>query len=344
MKIKSNHKFFALASGAIFLLVFTYVFLGGSVIYAADKPIKLKVLSSWGPEHVHVRAFVVPYVERLNKKSGGRLDVSWVGPEAVPPFEQLKPLSAGLFDMVFTHPAYHMGEVAIGVAMDLFSASPQERWEAGFYNIIDEGYEKVNAQVLANVMGKGVGYHLMLKKKCIDKADFTGLKLRTTPSYDPLAKGLGAATVKVSGGEIYSALEKGVVDGAFWVVMGALDYKWYEVANYQLRPQFGEVAEILLVNKKKWDSLPKDVQKMIHEITMEVAEETYQDLAKTWKEEEEKLESLGMKLCVLPPAEGEKLQKTYYERSWEEIVLKHSQDLGPKLKKSVDQFMKGRQK
>ena len=340
-----NTKTFVHYSIIIFMFIFVSLLnfsLKSDFALAADKPVKIKILSSWGSEHIHVREFVVPYVDALNKKSNGRIKASWVGPEAVSPFEQLKPLSKGLFDIVFTHPAYHMGEVAIGVAMDLFPASPKERFDAGFYSIIDKGYEKYNAKVLANIAGKGVGYHLMLKDKCINKADFSGLKLRTTPSYDPLAKGLGAATVKVSGGEIYSALEKGVVDGAFWVSMGALDYKWYEVARYQLRPPFGEVSEILLVNTKKWNKIPKDIQELIQKISLEVAEETYKDMAQKLAEEEVKLGTLGMEICKLPPAEADKLQKTYYDRSWKEIVLKYSPDLGPQLKKRVDEFMKNR--
>jgi len=306
---------------------------------AADQPIKLKVLSSWGQEYLYVREFLIPYVDRLNKKSAGKLQVSWLGPEAVPPFEQLKPLSTGVFDVLFTHPAYHMGEVALGVSMDLVKASAKDRRTYGFYDVLDEGYKKVNARVLGLISGEGVGYHFMLKKE-LKKADFTGWKLRTTPSYDPLAKALGAATVRVAPGEIYSALEKGVVDGAGWPVFGALDYKWYEVAKLQLRPQFGEVVEFLLVNQNIWSKLPKETQDFIAQTTREMEEEGRKTLTDRWSKEESELIRLGMKLNVLPPDEGEKLVKTYYERSWEEIVLKHAPDFGPKLKKLVDEYVK----
>jgi hypothetical protein len=47
-----------------------------------------------------------------------------------------------------------------------------------------------------------------------------------------------------------------------------------------------------------------------------------------------------MKLSVLPPAEADKYIKTYYDRTWEEIVLKYSSDSGPRLKKLVDEFVK----
>lgn len=328
----------------LLLLMFSFglistIFPDGNLALAADQPIKLKVLSSWGREYGYVTTFLVPYVDRLNKRSGGRLQVTWVGPEAVPAFEQLKPLNAGLFDILYTHSAYHIGEVAIAGGMDLFKASPGDRRAAGFYPIMDEGYKKVNAKVLGLNNGEGVGYHYMLKKE-LKKADFTGLKLRTSPFYDPMVKALGGATVRIAGGEIYSSLEKGVVDGAAWPVLGALDFKWYEVAKLQLRPAFGEVVEILLVNVNTWAKLPKDMQDLITQVTIEMENEAYKGLKERWIKEEAELVRLGMKLNVLPPAEGEKLQRVFYERSWEESVLKLSGDLGPKLKKLIDEYLK----
>jgi TRAP-type mannitol/chloroaromatic compound transport system substrate-binding protein len=306
--------------------------------FAAEQPVKIRVLSSWSTDYLYVKEWLVPYVQRLNQRGGGRLQVAWVGPEAVPPFEQLKPLSAGLFDMLYTHSAYHMGEIAAAVGLDLVSALPRDRRSSGFYELLDEAYRKVNAKVLGLSFG-AVGYHFVLKKE-LNKADFTGLKLRTSPFYDPLVNGLGGSTVRVAPGEIYSALEKGVVDGAAWPVLGALDYKWYEVAKLQLRPQFGEVIELVLFNSDAWNKIPKDLQGLIVQVTKEMEEDGYKALTAKVIEEEKKLVSLGMKLNVLPPAEGDKLLKTYYDRTWEGIVLKHSPDFGPKMKKIADELMK----
>jgi TRAP-type mannitol/chloroaromatic compound transport system substrate-binding protein len=321
------------------LAAFSAMIFVGPPAIAADKPIQLKFLSSWGPENVYVQIFVIPYLKKLNET--GRVQVTWVGPEAVPAFEQLQPLSAGLFDMLFTHPAYHIGEIAVGQGMDLFSGSQKERREAGFYEVLDQAYQKVNAKVLGLICGD-VGYHLMLKKP-LNKADFTGLKIRASATYDPLIKSHGGATVRLAPGEIYSALEKGVVDGAAWPVFGALDYKWYEVAGYQLRPQFGTVVEYLLINLDTWNKLPEDVQKIISQVTMEMEDQSFIDLTNKWKEQEAELVSRGMKLNVLPPAEGEKIIKAFYNRTWDELVLKHAPEFGPKLKKLADEFIKKKQ-
>lgn len=65
--------------------------------------------------------------------------------------------------------------------------------------------------------------------------------------------------------EIYSALEKGVVDGAAWPVIGALDYGWYEVAGYFLRPTFGTATYMILMNLGTWTGLDEAEQTMLLE-------------------------------------------------------------------------------
>jgi TRAP-type transport system periplasmic protein len=340
MRKRSNFVGFVFVLATALSLALAFFMSGVPPAFAAEQPVKLKILASYGVDYKYVPVWLVPYVERLNQRSGGRLQVSWVGPEAIPPFEQLKPLSAGLFDMLYTNAAYHLGEVAVAMGLNLITATPKDRRAAGFYELIDDAYKKVNAKLLGLSCG-AAGYHYILKKE-LAKADFSGLKIRTSPFYDPMMKALGGATVRLAASEIYSSLEKGVVDGTAWPVMGALDYKWYEVTKFQLRPQFGQVNELVLVNVDTWNKLPIDMKNLITKVTMEMEEEGYKNLTEAYKAEESQLISLGLKLNVLPKAEGDKFLKTYYDRTLEETVLKLAPDHGPKLKNLTEQLMQKR--
>ena len=321
---------------AILFLIMTF---GAASVAAADKPIKIKVLASWGTDQTYTKLFLVPFVERVNERSNGKIEVSWVGPEAVPPFEQLQPLSVGLFDILYTHSAYHTGEIAIGVSMDLVKGTVSDKRAAGFFDILDKGYQKVNAKVLG-LNALGVGYTVMLKNG-IDKADFSGLKLRTTPSYEPMVKTLNGASVKLSTPENYSALEKGVVDGVCQTALTSIDLKLYEVAKYQLRPLYGEVTQMFLVNLDSWSGWPEDVQNLLLEVTKELEEEARQKLIEYHDKKIADLVSSGdLILNELPEAEAQKLINTYYDKSWEDIVLKYEPELGPKMKIIADTFIK----
>jgi TRAP-type mannitol/chloroaromatic compound transport system substrate-binding protein len=197
------------------------------------------MLVSWTPEFNSVRRVFVPFVSKINQKATGKLKISWVGPEAVPAFEQFKPVREGLFDALFTHPAYHMGEISLAQGLDLVTGTAKERRDAGLMKIVDEAYRKRKNVMHLGAVPDGVGYNLILKKK-VDRADLTGLKIRTNPFYDPLVKALGAAAVSIAPGELYTALEKGVVDGTAGTAIGIMDYKLHEVTKYLLRPRFGE--------------------------------------------------------------------------------------------------------
>jgi len=58
------------------------------------------------------------------------------------------------------------------------------------------------------------------------------------------------------------------------------------------------------------------------------------------EKEEKELQKRGMELLVLPPNEAEKYLNTFYERSWEELVLKRDPEFGPRLKEAVDRMRK----
>lgn len=323
-----------LVMGSIFLLI---GFFFGSA--QAQKTIEWKVLAAWTKENAPIPKIFLPFVEKVNKRAEGRLKISTFGPEAVPPFEQLKPVREGLFDGVYTCPAYHMGEVPVGTGMYFIAAPAKEARKAGIVKIADEAYSrKANVIHLVSIPN-GLGFNIMLRKK-IDKADLTGLKIRTSPFYDPMIKALGGSPVRIAGGEIYSAMEKGVVDGTCWPALGALDYKWYEVAKYQVRPVFGEDYNQLLVNLNSWNRLPKDLQDLLNKAAIEIEEEGRAAMIAALSNEEKELQKLGVELIVLPPKEAEKYLNAFYRRSWEELVLKHDSEFGPRLKEAVDRMKK----
>ena len=198
----------------------------------------LTMLSSWDESYNAVPVFAQGFAERLEEKSDGAIEVQIRGPETVPPFEQLQPVSAGLFDMLFTHGAYHLGETAMAFGMDAVADDPEARRESGIYDLIDQHYAKRNLKLIG-VFSAASGYHILLRDPIGEDGALEGRKIRASGTYHDLVTELGGSVVTLPASEIYSSLERGVVDGAAWPVFGAMDYKWYEVADYMTRPTFG---------------------------------------------------------------------------------------------------------
>ena len=118
--------------------------------------------------------------------------------------------------------------------------------------------QKMNAIFLARLVDNNP-FHLYLNKP-IDKADLTGLKLRITPVYRDFFQALGATVVQTAPGEVYTALERGVVDGYGWPITGIFDLGWNEKTKYRVDPGFYTAEVSVLVNKATWDKLT-DAQK-----------------------------------------------------------------------------------
>lgn len=223
------------------------IVLGGSA-QATD----LKVLASWDPSYAAVGKVLEPFLEKMESEVTD-VDITLMGPETVPPFEQLDPVARGLFDMLYTNGAYHFNDIGVGMALDAMTGDTEALRSAGVMKAVDEAYQGIGLKLIAVFFDMN-GYHIMLKEPVGDDG-LTGRRIRGTPIYHPAIEALGGAPVVLPGGEIYSALERGVVDGAAWPTVGAVAFKWYEVADYYMRPTFGQVSHMLLMNLDTWNSL-----------------------------------------------------------------------------------------
>ncbi len=100
--------------------------------------------------------------------------------------------------------------------------------------------------------------------------DLKGLNIRI-PGGPPteMMKALGGNPVTVPTADLYSALEKGVIDGLCLGIMAMEDFKTYEVTKYFEETNFYATAFWLVMNKKTWDSMPPDVQQQIMSVSEE---------------------------------------------------------------------------
>jgi C4-dicarboxylate-binding protein DctP len=110
-------------------------------------------------------------------------------------------------------------------------------------------------------------------KPLIMPDDFRGLKMRIQGSkvLDAVARELGAIPQIMAFGELYQALQTGVVDGEDNVPSNIWTQKFYEVQKYLTVSNHGRLTYALITNKKFWDGLPPDVRE---ELTRAVKEST----------------------------------------------------------------------
>ncbi|MEO7741532.1 MAG: twin-arginine translocation signal domain-containing protein [Usitatibacter sp.] len=246
---------------------------GFPMISVAQSPIVLKMQGSWGAKDIF-NEMAEQYVARVNEMSGGRLRIDYlVAGSVVKPFEVMDATSKGVIDAAHTVAVYWYGKSKVA---SLFGSGPINGCDANqmlawihrkgtpFY---DELVKKLGLDVVAFFAMPMPTQPLGWFKKPIKNAnELKGLKYRTVGLAADLMQELGCKVTQLPGGEIVPAMERGVIDAFEYNNptsdrrFGAQDVaKNYMMGSYHQAMEFFEID----FNKKKYESLPKDLQAIL---------------------------------------------------------------------------------
>lgn len=145
---------------------------------------------------------------------------------------------------------------------------------------------------------------LYTRKSVTNAADLKGIRIRGFGHYLKFFEALGAVGVFVSLSEVYTSLQKGILDGGFTVGGAIYPYKLHEVAPYILRAPLGIIACIpSCINLDTWKKLPPDIRKVFDEVANEHPRQMADFQRKVVEEELEKLQAGGAKITNLSQEE-----------------------------------------
>src|SRR5262249_43410105 len=153
----------------------------------------------------------------------------------------------------------------------------------------------------------------------IDKLDFTGLKIRVTPVYRDIVQVLGGAPINTAPGEVYTALERGVVDGYGWPSSGIFDLGWDKVTKYRLEPPFYSVEVNVLVNLAAGKALTEAQRQLLSDAALWLEALDAENVA-TIRSELERQAQAGIKPIDFGPAESQKFLDRAYAVAWETVI------------------------
>jgi TRAP-type C4-dicarboxylate transport system substrate-binding protein len=299
------------------------VFVGLQSAQAAD----YRLLASWDQNYPGRVVLLNSFMKTVEERTKGSVKFIVSGPETVPAFEQLQPAGAGVYQFLFTHGAYHFGTTPIGTAIEAIGGDLKERSAAGIKDAVDKHYQKFGLKLIAMPMSPmGLGYHLILKAPVGPSGDLTGRKIRATPTYAGVLKMLNASSLILPPAEIYTALEKGLADGAGWPTLGVLNYRWYEVSKHLLRPAFGSVSLLLFANLNTWNKLSEDDRKVLVEESAKIEEKWFNDFKSIAEAEERSLIEKGMTVTQMGDAQKGKLVEAWSAGQWENAAAKNPAD------------------
>lgn len=233
---------------------------------ATAAEIELRYSTFFPPTHIQAK-LAEAWIQEVEKETGGKVKITYFpggtlgkGPEIYG--HVLK----GVTDIGFCLFAYTRGRFPVMEAVDLPMGYPTGSCAT---RVINKFYKKFKPKELNDVHLLYLHAHgpglLHTKKPVYTMADVKGMKIRSTGFSSKVAKALGGVPVAMGQGGAYEALQKGVVEGTLSPIEVLKGWKQAEVikSTTQCFSVGYTTGFYVVMNKRKWQALPKDVQKVM---------------------------------------------------------------------------------
>ena len=264
------------------------------------------------------------FADQVNEKGKGVVKIEVIGgPEVVPPLKLGEAQMNGVADIFDLPAGLYLNLVPEGEAFAGSNHTPMENRANGGFDMVNKIFqEKGNAILLAHVDG-GAPFHLFLTKEpkfdANGNPDLTGLKIRTAPLYRAFVESLGAVNVVQSPSDVYTSLERGVVDGTGYTVLGFRDFNWDKFTKYRIDPGFFQTDVLISMNLDAWNKLSPEAQAIIKEVAESYEKESYEAVKTATAAEDKALRDGGMEIIELKGAARDKYLQDAYTVTWERL-------------------------
>ncbi|MDJ0947572.1 MAG: TRAP transporter substrate-binding protein DctP [Alphaproteobacteria bacterium] len=272
------------------------------------------------------------FIEKVNEQGKGVIQINYRGggKKVMNPFQLGDAIRTGVVDMGNLPGAFYTKLMPEADAIKLSQFTIAEERKNGAWAYVNKIHnKKVNAHHLAR-QKDCVPFHLYINKK-IDKPDLSGMKIRVTPIYRAFFASMGASMIRTKPGDVYTALERGTVDGYGWPTQGVLDLGWHEVTKFRVDPPFYRASVEVLMNLDKWNALD-DKQRGVLQSAAVWMESLCEEDKQVNSTERDRQAKVGIETIAFTGADGEAYLKQSYETGWAAFI-KANPDEGPKLKK-----------
>nr|WP_319249512.1 TRAP transporter substrate-binding protein DctP [uncultured Celeribacter sp.] len=264
------------------------------------------------------------FVDLVNERGEGVVQIQVIGgPETIPQPRMGEAQQNGIADMFLLPAGLYLNIVPEGEAFAGSNRDPMSvRADGGIDAINEIFHEKANAHVLAHVDG-GAGFHLWLTKKPEitedGQVDLSGIRLRSSPLYRAFLETLGATIVVQPAAEVYTSLERGVVDGTGYPITGLRDYGWNKFLKYRLDPSFFQTDVLVTMNLDAWEGLSEEAKAIVSQAAIEHEASSYEANVAMNVSEGEALADEGIETITLTGEQETLFLKTAYDIAWSRL-------------------------
>ncbi len=269
-------------------------------------------LAAASPTH---RAFE-KWAADLREKSGGRLQITALPAGAtVAPGETINAITAGILDGHYSASSFFAARdpsftVFGDTGASYNTVQQRDRWwlEGGGEDLGRELYASANLHYVANVFWPSE--HIPAKKALRTVDDLKGLKIRVPPGFVAQYFGkVGAAVVNLPGGEVFNALQSGVIDATDWASPGQNhEVGLYRAAKFSVNASHSMPSTEIGFNRARWQAIPAELQQLIVAETRAMSELLKVQVIKDDDAALAKMRTEGVEIIEWAPAELAKLR------------------------------------
>lgn len=288
----------------------------------AQSATTLKVSTCLQRSHDQIDAYFDTFHKPINANKKSGLTLRYLGgPEVTPRQKQAPALKRGLIDIIVCPTPYYGGILSEARLPGVHNKSIEEMRANGAMDMLREAWRKgLNAHILAWAGFKASTFFIYTKfepkQSTKTGLDLTGIKIRSTGLYNPLLKAMGATPVTISPGDVYSGLERGLVQGLAWPRGSVARYGWQRFLKYKITPKFYGATLMTIINRDAYNKLTKaqrdllDKQGKIYEVESDAILDAKAAI------DSAKLKAAGVKTIVLTGKVGKAYIDTIYRAKW----------------------------
>lgn len=291
---------------------------------ATAEEVTLTLVSSWNARQ-NFTAHFLNYVDAVNKAGKGVVQIKFLGgPEVVPQRQLLYALRRGIIDLAFGGMTYYRGVLPEGDAMFAATITPMQARETGALDALQPYWEeRINAHLIG-WMQSGIGPNIYLSEAPRFREDglpdLSGLKIRTSPTNVELLKALDARAVQIAVKEIYTAFQRGTVDGLAWPTIGFPDLGIGDFVHYRIDPDVLQLAISLQINLDVWNTLSQEARDILTRQAVIYEQQSRADLFTIMEREVYELDATGFKSVQLDPDAATRWRDFAHEIVWQRFA------------------------
>jgi len=208
------------------------------------------------------------FIERMNAHFAGELHINWRGgPEVIPPFEQGNAVRANTIDMAIVSPSFYEGLVPSSAAPNLSQLDFEQIRDSGYFQRMAEIHRGYGLELIGEVPMSDSQFFLFLNRPITDIEELRNFRIRVFPTVLPFVRALGAEPIVMPQEDIFTAMERGLVDGfARGIVGWASEFRG--VVTHYIAPGYYRASFPILVNPRAWARLDADLQARVIDFIM----------------------------------------------------------------------------